>query len=131
MMHGPTFMGNPLACSVALASIYLLQEGNWQAHVKRIEEIMNNRLHAADAWPCVRDVRVLGAIGVIEVDEYINVGEFQRECVKEGVWIRPFGHNAYIMPPFMAVSDQQVEKLCDALLTIVDRLYNNHNTEEK
>lgn len=131
MMHGPTFMGNPLACSVALASIYLLQEGNWQAHVKRIEEIMNNRLHAADAWPCVRDVRVLGAIGVIEVDEYINVGEFQRECVKEGVWIRPFGHNAYIMPPFMAVSDQQVEKLCDALLTIVNRLYNNHNTEEK
>ena len=80
---------------------------------------MKERLRDAWSLPNVRDVRVLGGIGVIEVDQYVDCGEFQKRCVKEGVWIRPFGHNCYIMPPYLAVSDSQVERLCDALLKLV------------
>lgn len=123
MMHGPTFMANPLACAVAVASTKLLLESPWQKRIKEIETIMKERLAEARGWKCVRDVRVLGGIGVIEVADYIDVGPFQKECIKEGVWIRPFGHNAYIMPPYLAVTDEQVHKLCDALLSIVKRLY--------
>ncbi len=123
MMHGPTFMANPLACAVALASTRLLLKSPWQKRVKEIEAITKERLAEARNWKCVRDVRVLGGIGVIEVADYIDVGPFQKECIKEGVWIRPFGHNAYIMPPYLAVTDEQVHKLCDALLSIVKRLY--------
>lgn len=119
MMHGPTFMGNPLACSVALASIRLLLSQDWERRVREIENIMKERLSIARGKPGIRDVRVLGAIGVIETIDDIDVGEFQKECVKEGVWIRPFGHNAYIMPPFMAVTDEQVHRLCDSLLRIL------------
>lgn len=119
MMHGPTFMGNPLACAVALASTRLLLESPWQERIARIETIMKMRLRDAWSLPNVRDVRVLGGIGVIEVDQYVDCGEFQKRCVKEGVWIRPFGHNCYIMPPYLAVSDSQVERLCDALLKLV------------
>lgn len=119
MMHGPTFMGNPLACAVALASTRLLLNSPWQQRVHEIESIMQRRLSEAKEWESVDDVRVLGGIGVIQLKEDINLGEFQKLCIKEGVWIRPFGKNAYIMPPYLAVSDDQVEKLCDALLKIV------------
>ncbi|MDE6423677.1 MAG: adenosylmethionine--8-amino-7-oxononanoate transaminase [Muribaculaceae bacterium] len=119
IMHGPTFMGNPLACGVALASVRLLLESPWKERITRIEEIMKERLAPARLLPNVRDVRVLGGIGVIEVEQYVDCGEFQKRCVKEGVWIRPFGHNCYIMPPYLAVSDSQVEKLCDSLVTLV------------
>lgn len=119
MMHGPTFMGNPLACAVALASTRLLLESPWQERIARIETIMKERLSVAWSLPNVHDVRVLGGIGVIEVDQYVDCGEFQKRCVSEGVWIRPFGHNCYIMPPYLAVSDSQVERLCDALLKLV------------
>lgn len=112
-------MGNPLACAVSLASIKLLLQSPWKDRISRIEEIMKERLESAANLPNVREVRVLGGIGVIEVDQYIDCGEFQKRCVKEGVWIRPFGHNAYIMPPYLAVSDEQVEKLCDALVKLV------------
>lgn len=119
MMHGPTFMGNPMACAVALASTRLLLESPWQQRIKEIEEIMRQRLSVAKEWDFVDDVRVLGGIGVIQLKDDVNVGEFQKLCVKEGVWIRPFGKNAYIMPPYLAVSDAQIEKLCDALLKII------------
>lgn len=118
-MHGPTFMGNPMACAVALASTRLLLESPWQQRIKEIEEIMRQRLSVAKEWDFVDDVRVLGGIGVIQLKDDVNVGEFQKLCVKEGVWIRPFGKNAYIMPPYLAVSDAQIEKLCDALLKII------------
>lgn len=123
MMHGPTFMANPLACAVALASTKLLLDSPWQDRVKEIEEIMRRKLGLAKGWNCVDDVRVLGGIGVIQLKEDINLGEFQKLCVEEGVWIRPFGKNAYIMPPYLAVSDCQVEKLCDALLKIIGLMY--------
>lgn len=123
MMHGPTFMGNPLACSVAIASIQLLLSQDWRKRVAEIEGIMERKLEVARGKSYVDDVRVLGAIGVIEVDRNVDVGEFQKHCVEKGVWIRPFGHNAYIMPPFLAATDEQVEKLCDALLEILDEMY--------
>lgn len=119
MMHGPTFMGNPLACAVALASIRLLLSQPWQKRVKEIESIMKQRLEIAREWDFVDDVRVLGGIGVIQLKNDIDLGEFQKRCVAEGVWIRPFNKRAYIMPPYMAISDSQLNKLCDALLKIV------------
>lgn len=121
MMHGPTFMANPLACAVAVASTNLLLQSHWQKRIKEIEDIMKRRLEPARTWDNVADVRVLGGIGVVELKENVNLGEFQKECVREGVWIRPFGKNAYIMPPYLAVSDSQVEYLCDALLKIIKR----------
>ncbi|MDE7160788.1 MAG: adenosylmethionine--8-amino-7-oxononanoate transaminase [Muribaculaceae bacterium] len=123
IMHGPTFMGNPLACAVAVASTRLLLESPWRKRVAEIEAIFKKRLAAAKDWKCVREVRVLGAIGVLELEDWIDVGPFQKMCVERGVWIRPFGHNAYLMPPYLAVSDEQVNRLCDALLEIVYELY--------
>ena len=122
MMHGPTFMGNPLACAVALASVRLLLDSPWQQRIARIEEIMKERLAPAAQFPNVRDVRVLGGIGVIETRQYADCGEFQKRCVAEGVWIRPFGHNCYIMPPYMAVTDAEVERLSDALVKLVKEM---------
>lgn len=123
MMHGPTFMGNPLACATAVASVSLLLESPWQERVKEIEETMTHKLARAKGWSSVKDVRVLGGIGVVELNQNVNVGEFQKECVARGVWIRPFGKNAYIMPPYMAISDQDLNKLCDELLNIISKLY--------
>lgn len=119
MMHGPTFMGNPLACAVALASTRLLLDSPWKKRVREIEDIMRRELAPARAFANVDDVRVLGAIGVVQLTENVDLAEFQKRCVDEGVWIRPFGKNAYIMPPFMAVTDEQVVTLCRALLKLV------------
>lgn len=123
MMHGPTFMGNPMACAVALASTKLLLESDWQRRIREIEQIMRERLSPAAELPYVKEVRVLGGIGVVELFDDVNLDEFQKHCVREGVWIRPFAKNAYIMPPYMAVSDKQVERLCDSLLRIIGLMY--------
>ncbi len=124
MMHGPTFMGNPLACAVALASTRLLLESPWQSRIKEIETTLRERLSVAEGWPCTADVRVLGGIGVIELKRPItDLAPFQKMCVEEGVWIRPFGKNAYIMPPYMAISDAQLDRLCTAFLKIIRTLY--------
>ncbi|MCM1153145.1 MAG: adenosylmethionine--8-amino-7-oxononanoate transaminase [Muribaculum sp.] len=118
MMHGPTFMGNPLACAVALASTRLLLESPWQQRIADIEAILKRKLLPAKQRDNVADVRVLGGIGVIELKEDVDMASFQKKCVDRGVWIRPFGKNAYIMPPYMAVTDRQVEILADALLDL-------------
>ncbi|MBD5270135.1 MAG: adenosylmethionine--8-amino-7-oxononanoate transaminase [Bacteroides sp.] len=120
MMHGPTFMGNPLACAVGHASVELLLSQDWQKRVAEIESIMKEHLAPARKLKNVADVRVLGAIGVVELTHDVNLAEFQKRCVEKGVWIRPFGRNAYIMPPFMAVSDEQVIALCKALVELVE-----------
>lgn len=123
MMHGPTFMANPLACAIALASTRLLLASPWQRRVKEIEDIMSRKLSKAKDRDYVDNVRVLGGIGVIQTKTPVDLGEFQKLCVREGVWIRPFGLNAYIMPPYLAVSDSQVEFLCDKLIRILDEMF--------
>lgn len=119
MMHGPTFMGNPLACSVAIASTRLLLNSPWQRRIAEIESQMRSSLEAARGFENVSDVRILGGIGVIELNRGVDLGNFQRRCVEKGVWIRPFGRNAYIMPPYMAITDEQLGILCNALLQLV------------
>lgn len=119
MMHGPTFMGNPLACAVAVASTRLLLSQPWAERIKEIESIMNQKLAIARDFENVKEVRVLGGIGVIELKEDVDLSSFQKRCVEEGVWIRPFGKNAYIMPPYLAISDEDLIKLCDSLIKLI------------
>lgn len=119
MMHGPTFMGNPLACAVALASTKLLLDSPWQQRIREIEAIMHEEMDHASSLPFVEDVRILGGIGVIQTVRPVDLGTFQKHCVERGVWIRPFGKNAYIMPPYLAVSDEQVRKLAHELINIL------------
>lgn len=121
LMHGPTFMANPLACAVACESLQLLIEGDTAARVADIERQMQRLLAPAAQMPQVADVRVLGAIGVIEMKEPVDVGAFQHRCVDLGVWIRPFGRNVYIMPPYIIAPDQ-LERLCNAMLQLVSEL---------
>lgn len=118
MMHGPTFMANPLACAVACASIDLLNSQDMSTTVSRMECAMKDLLAPARAFANVSDVRVLGSIGVVEVKEPVNVGVFQRECVKRGIWVRPFGRNVYIMPPYVTTMDD-LKTLCREMLAIV------------
>lgn len=111
MMHGPTFMANPLACAVAIASIDLLARQDMEAHIETLRSIMDEELAPARGKKGIADVRVLGAIGVIEMEQPVDVGVFQKECVSRGVWIRPFGKNIYIMPPYV-IGEDNLRYLC-------------------
>jgi len=118
MMHGPTFMANPLACAIAVESARMLAEQDMQSRIAEIESILKAELAPAKDMAGVSDVRVLGSIGVVEMKRQVNVGIFQRKCVEKGVWIRPFGRNAYIMPPYI-VSEEQLRMLCRNMLDIL------------
>lgn len=114
-MHGPTFMGNPLACSVALESIRLLLSSDWQQKVKNIEKQLIDSLSPCKKIDGVTDVRVLGAIGVIELEQPVNMSKIQQAFVDAGVWIRPFGRLVYLMPPY-TISVSDLDTLCNAII---------------
>jgi adenosylmethionine-8-amino-7-oxononanoate aminotransferase len=118
LMHGPTFMGNPLACSVALASIRLLLSQPWQRCVKALESGLREGLAPAARLPGVREVRVLGGIGVVEMHSPVDMTRIQRRLVDRGVWIRPFGRLVYTMPPLI----MQPDDLATLTRGIVDTL---------
>lgn len=120
LMHGPTYMANPLACAVAGASLRLFKQRDWQAQVARIEHSLQQRLLPLRSHPRVADCRVLGAVGVVELLEKIDVAKAQALMVDRGVWIRPFGNLLYLMPPYI-IEPQELQQLCDVLCWIVDQ----------
>lgn len=121
MMHGPTFMANPLACAIAIESLRLLQSQDMQSRVAHIESMLKHLLAPASEMPGVNEVRVIGSIGVVEMKRPVDVATFQRRCVELGIWVRPFGRNVYIMPPYV-ISDSDLTTLAVNMLQIVSEL---------
>jgi adenosylmethionine-8-amino-7-oxononanoate aminotransferase len=119
LMHGPTFMANPLACAVALASTELIVEHDWRSSVNRIERGLRTGLDPARDRPGVDDIRVLGAIGVVQLKEPVDVAAATRAAVERGVWLRPFRDLVYTMPPYVT-SDEDVAAIAAAVLAAAD-----------
>jgi adenosylmethionine-8-amino-7-oxononanoate aminotransferase len=114
-MHGPTFMANPRACSVALASLELLSDGGWGGQVSAIERGLRAGLEPARELPGVTDVRVLGAIGVVQLDRAVDVAAATAAAVERGVWLRPFRDLIYTMPPYV-IGEEDLTTVTAALL---------------
>jgi len=120
-MHGPTFMGNPLACSAAIANLELLANNDWQQQIKNIEQQLSRELQPALAIKKVVDVRCLGAIGVIEMSERVDPSQAQAQCRELGVWLRPFGNNIYCMPPYI-INQEQLSSVTSAMLQLAEQI---------
>ncbi|SFU64722.1 adenosylmethionine-8-amino-7-oxononanoate aminotransferase [Xenorhabdus koppenhoeferi] len=118
-MHGPTFMGNPLACSVASTSLKLLADSPWQQRIQSIETQLKTELLPLKLHNSVKDVRVLGAIGVVEMEQPVDVASLQRHFVQNGVWIRPFDRLIYLMPPYI-IQPEQLSRLTTAIFAAIN-----------
>lgn len=119
-MHGPTFMGNPLACAVATASLELIEQGDWKQQTQQIETLFSELLPKLEEYDLVKNTRWLGAIGVVETHRPVNMETIQALFVEHGVWIRPFGKLIYMMPPFISKPDE-IEKLVNAIDAALQR----------
>ena len=120
-MHGPTFMANPLACAVAVKSTEVLLAQDWQANIQRIEKQLQQHLQSLLELDYVQDVRVLGAIGVVELTFNVDMKSLQQQFVKRGIWIRPFGKLVYVMPPYV-ITEQQLNTLLEQLVNVVEQM---------
>lgn len=118
-MHGPTYMANPLACAVASASLDLIATGEWQSQVANIEQWLHQYMMPCSELDAVADIRILGAIGVVETKVAVDVGIIQAKFVESGVWIRPFGKLVYVMPPFIS-TQAHIKHLCNAIYSALD-----------
>ena len=123
-MHGPTFMANPLACAVAVKSTELLISQDWQANIGRIQKQLSKNLQPLEQLDHVRDVRVLGAIGVVELTFNVDMKILQQEFVRRGIWIRPFGKLVYVMPPYI-ISEQELKILLEQMVEVVETMTPN------
>ncbi|EPA0958830.1 TPA: adenosylmethionine--8-amino-7-oxononanoate transaminase [Vibrio parahaemolyticus] len=119
-MHGPTFMGNPLACAVATASLELIEQGDWQQQTQQIEMLFSELLPKLEEYDLVKNTRWLGAIGVVETHRPVNMETIQALFVEHGIWIRPFGKLIYMMPPFIS-KPEDIEKLINAIDAALQR----------
>jgi adenosylmethionine---8-amino-7-oxononanoate aminotransferase len=111
LMHGPTYMGNPLACAVAVANLDLLASGDWKSDVERINRRLTRGLSSCRELPGVADVRTIGAVGVVELTHPVNIDAATEAALAVGVWLRPFGHLIYTMPPYIC-SDEDLHRIC-------------------
>jgi adenosylmethionine-8-amino-7-oxononanoate aminotransferase len=118
LMHGPTYMANPLACAAANASLDLFETGEWKGQVARIAEGLRDGLAPCREAPGVADVRVMGAIGVVDFERAVDVGDLCLRFAAEGVWIRPMGKVIYLTPPYV-VSAAELERLTGAMRKVI------------
>ncbi len=121
MMHGPTFMANPLACAVANASLSILDQGHWKAQVENIQDQLEKGLQPCAEIPGVAEVRVLGTIGVVEMQHPVDVAQCQKLFVARNVWIRPFNKCVYVMPPYV-IENTELAQLTQAIVEVVHKL---------
>jgi adenosylmethionine-8-amino-7-oxononanoate aminotransferase len=120
-MHGPTFMANALACAVGLAAVDLLLEQDWRSRVSSVEAGLRTGLAPAASLPGVADVRVLGAIGVIEMDKPVDLRVATPAALQRGVWLRPFRNLIYVMPPYIC-TPEEIEQITSAVIGVARTL---------
>jgi len=120
-IHGPTFMANPLACAVSLENLLLLESYDWQSTIRAIASQLKAELEPCRSLAAVKDVRVLGAIGVVELHAPVNMQVIQPRFVEEGVWLRPFGRLIYTMPPYI-IQPSELKAITSAIYKIVAQI---------